>query len=93
MSRWGATRASTSSSISRSSRGTGSSWRRACNLERYYLEVFDQKHPIAEYAFPTATVGVDLGAQYPRFGEVRLGLFTGVTKGKLESGRRGVSTE
>ena len=33
------------------------------HLERYYLEVFDQKHSIAEYAFPTAIAGVDLGAQ------------------------------
>ena len=56
------------------------------HVERYYLEVFDQKRPIAEYAFPTALAGIDFGAQSQRFGELRLGVFTGVTKATLQSG-------
>ncbi len=33
------------------------------HVERYYVEVFDQKHSIAEYSFPTALAGLDIGAQ------------------------------
>ena len=56
------------------------------NVERRYLEFYDQQHPIAEYELPTAYAGVDFGAQSARFGEVRLGVFRGVTKLRLNSG-------
>jgi NTE family protein len=56
------------------------------HAERYYLEVFDQRHAIAEYSFPTVIAGVDVGAQYARFGEIRVGVFGGITKGKLNTG-------
>jgi NTE family protein len=56
------------------------------HVERFYLEIFDQKHPIAEYLFPTALVGVDFGAQSARFGEIRIGVLTGVTRATLNRG-------
>ena len=55
-------------------------------VQRNYVEIFDKKHPVAEYAFPTALVGVDIGVQHTRYGEARLGLFSGVTRASLNQG-------
>ena len=55
-------------------------------VQRNYLEIYDKKHQIAEYAFPTALAGVDFGVQSTRFGEARIGLFTGVTRASLNQG-------
>ena len=55
-------------------------------IQRGYIEIFDKKHPVAEYAFPTALAGVDFGIQHTRYGEARLGLFTGVTRASLNQG-------
>ena len=56
------------------------------HAERYYLEVFDRRHAVAEYSFPTLLAGVDVGAQYARYGEIRFGVFGGVTKARLNTG-------
>ena len=56
------------------------------DLERRFLDVFVGDTPTSEYSLPTALAGLDLGTQFTRYGEVRLGLFGGVTKPKLNSG-------
>ena len=56
------------------------------DLERRFLDVFVGDTPTSEYSLPTALAGVDFGTQFTRYGEVRLGLFGGVTKPKLNSG-------
>jgi len=56
------------------------------DLERRFLDVFVGDTPTSEYALPTALAGVDLGTQFTRYGEVRLGLFGGVTSPELNSG-------
>jgi len=55
-------------------------------LERRYLNVFVGDTSAAEYSFPSVVGGIDLGTQFTRYGEVRLGLFGGVTKPNLTSG-------
>jgi NTE family protein len=56
------------------------------DLERRFLDVFVGDTPTSEYSLPTAIAGLDFGTQFTRYGEVRLGLFGGVTKPKLNSG-------
>ena len=55
-------------------------------VQRSYLEIYEQKHAVSEYSFPTVLAGVDFGAQQTRFGEVRLGVFTGATRASLNKG-------
>jgi NTE family protein len=56
------------------------------DLERRFLDVFQGDTPTAEYSLPTAIAGVDVGTQFTRWGEVRLGLYGGVSKPTLNSG-------
>lgn len=54
--------------------------------ERHYLEVYNGRDRIAQYSFPTFLTGLDVGAQASRYGEVRAGLFGGITRANLDSG-------
>ena len=56
------------------------------DLERRYLDVFVGKDPVSEYALPAAVAGVDIGGQFSRYGELRVGLYGGVTRASLNSG-------
>jgi NTE family protein len=57
------------------------------DLSRRYLRVFQGDEELAEYIVPYALAGVDLGTQFTRVGEVRLGLYYGVTKPSLNFGQ------
>ena len=56
------------------------------DLERRYLDVFVGKDPVSEYALPAAVAGVDFGGQFSRYGELRVGLYGGVTRATRNSG-------
>jgi NTE family protein len=56
------------------------------DLERRYLDVFVGKDPVSEYALPAAVAGVDFGGQFSRYGELRVGLYGGVSRASLNSG-------
>jgi len=55
--------------------------------QRGYLQVFEDKSKVAEYAFPTFLAGIDVGSGFTRYGEVRFGTFWGVTRNDLLSGQ------
>jgi NTE family protein len=55
-------------------------------LQRYYLDVFVGDESVAEYAFPTFLAAVDAGMNVGRYGELRVGLFGGVTRADLNDG-------
>ncbi len=55
-------------------------------FERYQLDVYRGQDRIAEYLFPSALAGIDVGVQALRYGEVRAGLFALSTRGSVESG-------
>lgn len=54
--------------------------------QRNYLEIFDRDNRVAEYSVPSILGAVDLGATVGRYGEVRLGLYGGVTQPNLNNG-------
>lgn len=56
-------------------------------LERNFLEFFEGNTRVAEYRIPTALGVVDVGTNLGRAGEVRLGLFAGVTDPEINNGR------
>ncbi|HEX4883117.1 MAG TPA: patatin-like phospholipase family protein, partial [Casimicrobiaceae bacterium] len=55
-------------------------------LESNYLGVWLGDTRISEYSLPTAIAGVDAGANLGHLGEVRLGLYGGITKPDLNNG-------
>ena len=57
------------------------------DLSRRYLSIFEGDNEVAEYTLPYALAGVDLGTQFTRYGELRLGLYYGVTKPSLNFGQ------
>jgi len=57
------------------------------DVERRYLDVFVGDNKLAEYSLPYALLGVDLGTQFTRYGELRAGLFYGVTRPNLNYGQ------
>lgn len=63
------------------------------DLERRYLDVFVGKDPASEYSLPTAIAGADFGGQFSRYGELRLGVYGGVTRPSLNSGTQLIGEE
>ncbi len=57
------------------------------DLGRRYLSVFEDDNELAEYSAPYALTGVDLGTQFTRYGELRLGLYYGITRPSLNYGQ------
>jgi len=57
------------------------------DVSRRFLSVFEGDDEVAEYSVPYAIAGADLGTQFTRFGELRLGLFYGVSDPSIKSGR------
>ena len=57
------------------------------DLSRRFLRVFEGDDELAEYQVPYALAGVDLGTQFTRIGEIRLGLYYGVSKPSLNFGQ------
>jgi NTE family protein len=57
------------------------------DLSRRYLSIFVGDNELAEYKVPYALGGVDLGTQFTRVGELRLGVYYGVTRPSLNFGQ------
>ncbi len=57
------------------------------DASRRYLSVFVDDNELAEYIVPYVLGGVDLGTQFTRYGELRLGAFYGVTRPSLNFGQ------
>lgn len=56
------------------------------DIEQRPFDVFDRRSRIARFSRLSGSVGLDLGAQRSRFGEVRLGVFRGQRSFTLDTG-------
>jgi NTE family protein len=57
-------------------------------IERDTIDIFEGSHPIASYDKRTAYVTLDLGSQFTKYGEARLGLRAGTIRSSLDTGPR-----
>jgi NTE family protein len=54
--------------------------------ERGFVDLFQGNDRIARYDVPNSQVGLDLGSQFTRYGELRAGVLRGTARPKLDTG-------
>lgn len=57
------------------------------DMQRRFLSIFEGDNELAEYVVPYGLAGFDVGTQFTRYGELRLGVFYGITKPSLSFGQ------
>ena len=60
-------------------------------FERRSVDLYQGNDPIASYDIGSGMMGLDIGAQFKRYGELRLGLVRGELRPKLDTGPESLS--
>ncbi len=61
------------------------------SYERRWTDLYQGSHRIATYGVDTLLAGIDLGSQFTRYGELRIGIVGGVLSPELSTGPQSLS--